>query len=480
MAVTVNGTPATDSYSSAVTTITATMPSGIVAGELLVTHLVIDDGSRLEITPPSGWSLQWRNNQGSSTVLQAVYTRIATGSESGSYDYTIDLSSVCSVQTFRIGGQHSTYSDVTQSTNAGNSTTLTATSITTVTNDALALTFYGCGSSSNIPSLPSGWTNVTDGNGSSRGWRIASKAIAIAGAVGNATSSQDSSRTWIASMWAVRPASGTQYTQSVAGTLTDSGALSKRGGKAAAGSLTSAGALTKQDRTAKAGALTSAGTIAKQARATMAGSLTSAGALAAIRTVLMALAGALGMSGAVSKQTGKSTDGTLTSGGTVAKQTRKGLAGSLTSGAALSALRTILLTLAGALGLSGDATKQTRTTKAGTLSSAGNATRQTNKSTAGTLTSAGALSFIRTVLMTLAGALGLSGAVTKQTAISTGGVLSIAGSITKRISRTIAGVLDALGTVIGEWMQLRDAGIEFLMRDEPALSVAPCPPLRMR
>lgn len=55
------------------------MPSGISAGHLLLTHIVADDGSGLAITPPSGWTLLFRNNNGSSSLLQAVYYRVADG-----------------------------------------------------------------------------------------------------------------------------------------------------------------------------------------------------------------------------------------------------------------------------------------------------------------------------------------------------------------------------------------------------------------
>lgn len=205
MAVTVNGT-ATNAYSSAVFTITSTMPGSIAVGELLIVHHVIDDGSRLVITDPSGWTQQWRNNRGTSDILQTSNIRVATGSEAGSYDWGIDLGSLASSQAFRISGQHSTYSDATQSTANGSSTTLTATGITTVTDGALALAFFGCSSTSNVPSLPSGWTDISNGNSSSRGWRVCYKEMPAAGAVGDAVSTQGASRAWVASMWAIRPA----------------------------------------------------------------------------------------------------------------------------------------------------------------------------------------------------------------------------------------------------------------------------------
>lgn len=207
MAVTVNGTPVVNNYSSAVTTVTVTMPSGIAAGELLIVHLVIDDGSDLVITPPDGWTLQWRNNYQASSILQAVYTRVADGGEAGSYDWTLGVANIASAQSFRVGGQNTTFSDVAASANGGNSTAPLATGITTVTNDALAFVFFGVGSGTYTPSLPSGWTNVVSGNAGARGYRVATKAMPTAGAVGDAASTIGAARTWVASMWAVRPAS---------------------------------------------------------------------------------------------------------------------------------------------------------------------------------------------------------------------------------------------------------------------------------
>lgn len=205
MAVTVNGTPTTTAYSSATASYVATMPSGIAVGELLIVVICIDNGSGGTITPPSGWTLQFRTNNGSSAICHAVYYRIADGSETSTYTWTVTSGIGC-VQCFRVGGQDATFSDVANSGATGTSTTPTATTVTTATDLALGLVFYHVASGSNVPSLPSGWTDVTNGNGSSRGWRIASKSITPAGAIGSVASSQASSRAWAASLWAIRPA----------------------------------------------------------------------------------------------------------------------------------------------------------------------------------------------------------------------------------------------------------------------------------
>ncbi len=105
----------------------------------------------------------------------------------------------------------------------------------------------------------------------------------------------------------------TTYPQSVAGTLTSSGALAKQTAKLPAGTLTSSGALVKQTQIAKSGILTSSATLIKQAQKDLAGILSSSGTLTASKTVLLSLVGTLTSSGTLVKQTGRSLTGILTS-----------------------------------------------------------------------------------------------------------------------------------------------------------------------
>lgn len=109
-----------------------------------------------------------------------------------------------------------------------------------------------------------------------------------------------------------------EYRQTVAGTLTSTGAVVKRTNKTLAGTLTSAGAVVKRTARALAGTLTSAGAVVKQTGKTLAGAVASAGV--------------------VTKRTGKVLAGELTSAGSVAKRTSKALAGALTSSGTLAAV----------------------------------------------------------------------------------------------------------------------------------------------
>lgn len=492
MAVDVVAVRDDDLYTSATSSPVATMPSGIASGNLLLTQLNFEGGSGESITPPSGWTLYNRVNNGASGHFIAIFYRVADGSESSTYTYTLGSSRVGSIQTLRITGHDSTWEDASPTSRSATTDVIIATGLTTVTNDAFCLIFTGTNSSgSTVPTEPSGWAteSVAPGTGSGRTWRIVSKTFPTAGAISDVSfPTMSGTRQWCSSMVAIRPSSGTQHNQSVAGSLTSAGAITRRPAKLPAGSLTSAGAITRRTASTKAGTLTSAGTATKRTSKGIAGTLSSAGALSAIRTVLMAIAGALGMGGALSKRTATTEAGTLTSSGAATKQTRRSVAGTLSSSAMLNSIRTFLRTVAGTLGMSGAATKQTRSTKAGALVSAGDITKQTHTTTSGVLGSSGALARARTALMALAGTLSLSGAATKHTSTSTGGVLASSGSITKRISRTVAGVLGMLGDAIGALLAgnrvstdlvMRDEP-DLIMRDEPALTVASELPLRMR
>lgn len=140
---------------------------------------------------------------------------------------------------------------------------------------------------------------------------------------------------------------GTTYLQSVAGTLTSSAGLVKRGQPLVSGTLTSSGALVKQAGKVATGTLNTSGAVLKQTTRALTGALTSAGTLAAVRTILIALVGTLSADGAVAKQAGKGAAGALTSTGALSKQTARALAGTLTSAGSLA--RQTARSLAGVL-----------------------------------------------------------------------------------------------------------------------------------
>ena len=258
-------------------------------------------------------------------------------------------------------------------------------------------------------------------------------------------------------------ASGSTFTQSVAGTLTSGGALLRQTNTSKAGTMPSAGAILKQTATAKTGTLTSGGGLLKQTGKLAAGTLTSAGALT--RQAGKALAGTLTSAGSLARQTGKALAGSMASAGALVKLTSKLLAGTLTSSGALGTVKVVLKALAGTLTSSGALTKQTgkvltggltsagalvRLTAhglAGALTSAGAVVKQTARALAGTLSSSGALASAKAFLKALAGTLGTSGALTRSTLKSLGGALPSSGALARAISKGLAGALSSSGAL---------------------------------
>ena len=105
----------------------------------------------------------------------------------------------------------------------------------------------------------------------------------------------------------------------LAGTLTSLGTLTKQVGKALTGILSSSGALTKLAGKLLAGTLTSAGTLTKLVGKALVGTLTSSGILSTTKVLHAALSGTLAATGALVKQAGKVAVGVATYTGTIGK-----------------------------------------------------------------------------------------------------------------------------------------------------------------
>lgn len=202
------------------------------------------------------------------------------------------------------------------------------------------------------------------------------------------------SSVWAADDFSVTEAGATQYSQSVAGTLTSSGALVNQTQKVLAGSLSSGGALTNQTQKPLAGTMTSSGALVKQTQKVLAGALSSVGAL--VNQAQKVLAGAMSSVGALVKQTRTSASGTLTSSGVMAatKVALVSIGGTLTSSGTL--IKQTGKSLAGALAPSGTITKRVSTSLSGVLTSVGTLAKQTAKSFSGALSSAGSLTTVYT------------------------------------------------------------------------------------
>lgn len=234
--------------------------------------------------------------------------------------------------------------------------------------------------------------------------------------------------TWVMAVASFKAAaSGTQYTQSVAGESTTAGTVVMSTRKPVAGGLTSAGALVNMAGKIVAGAITSAGTVLKTIGKPVAGALESAGVLAAVKTAFVALAGelttagalamttlkplggALGSSGELVRRVGKIAGGALNTAGEIVKRTLKTLDGAWTSEGALATVKAALVSLGGALTTSGSLALRTAKSLTGELTSAGNVVKRLARSLAGEFTTAGVIS--KTISRLVSGALTLAGTI---------------------------------------------------------------------
>jgi hypothetical protein len=233
-----------------------------------------------------------------------------------------------------------------------------------------------------------------------------------------------------------------QFSQSVAGTLSSAGSLTKSISINVAGALNSAGMLTRSAQKTLAGALSSAGTLSRSAQKTLEGTLATAGALT--RQTSIRLLGSLTSAGRLVRQVNVSLAGVLTSAGNLVRQTAITLTGTLSSSGALTTVRTFLIALAG------------------TLTSSGALTRQAQKSLSGVLSSSGGL--IKRTSISVAGALSSSGALAKRMSKTLAGTLATAGSIAA--SRFITGIVDlSLRARSVAWTLIERAGLTLRDRD---------------
>lgn len=305
------------------------------------------------------------------------------------------------------------------------------------------------------PHFPGATERLADFSGNGRNWTA------------NGTLSDEDGAPLIWDGYVDRPtfpaAGGTTYNQSVSGTLTTAGALTKQTNKPLTGTLSPTGSLIKQVAFHLIGTLSSAGTLLKRTNKPLSGTLTTAGGL--VNQTKKSLAGTLSSAGALLKRTSKLTDGTLTLSGALTKQTNKPLSGTLTSSGSLLGRLTKLISLGGTLSMSGTLTKQTgkalggtlttagalrmRTSKllSGVLTMAGNITKQTRTSLSGTLTMTGALGTVKTFLKSLSATLSMSGSLSKQTNKSTAGTLTSSGTLTKRIAKSLDGTVSFTGNI---------------------------------
>jgi hypothetical protein len=204
---------------------------------------------------------------------------------------------------------------------------------------------------------------------------------------------------------------------SLGGTLTPSGSISKQNNKSFSGNITPSGGLLKRTIKVIGSALTSAGTLAGDFIAgggnaffqSLSGTLTSSGVISKLTS--KGVSGNVTPTGTIFRNITTSLSGILTSSGSVLKSIAKSFSGNLTLSGVLTAGVAFLKTIGGSLGLSGVLTKSTGKQTSGNVASSGDISRAISKIVGGILTPIGTAG--KEMYLLLAGTLTSFGTLTK-------------------------------------------------------------------
>ena len=120
---------------------TVNKPSGTVQNDVLVASVNFEKGSDNSVTPPSGWTLIRRTNNGTD-VGMATYYKVAGASEPSSYTWTHNQSPKWAAGIGRYDGVDTADPLDVDSGNTGNSSSQTANSVTTTADNAIVLCAY--------------------------------------------------------------------------------------------------------------------------------------------------------------------------------------------------------------------------------------------------------------------------------------------------------------------------------------------------
>jgi hypothetical protein len=123
---------------------------------------------------------------------------------------------------------------------------------------------------------------------------------------------------------------GTQFNQSVSGSMTMTGLIDRLTGKGVSGSSTLTGAAQKDIAVARQGSMTATGQVLKSTDKTFSGSFTPAGVVTSAVVLLSSVAGTFTPSGVLGKRANKLLSAAMSTTGALAKSTSKLLNGDLT------------------------------------------------------------------------------------------------------------------------------------------------------
>jgi hypothetical protein len=194
-------------------TITLSKPAGVLPNDFLLAVVTVRGGTGTAINEPSGWTLIRRDDR-TTELSQALYYKVAGAGEPASYAWTLTPAAKAS------GGIHA-YTGVDNSdpfdgpdqVNTGTGTSVVAPSITTTTDNARVVMFFGapnCGNGGSFWTPGAGLTERIDVNAPGTPFSSRSNTgsghftQAIAGMTGTRTMTAVSSSNWIAQTVALR------------------------------------------------------------------------------------------------------------------------------------------------------------------------------------------------------------------------------------------------------------------------------------
>lgn len=209
-AVALQGTPTWVANATSASSVAVSVPTGVVAGELLIAHVQTGSGAG-SIATPTGWTLIKTGTDGTDAVGWVGY-RVATGSEPASYTWTLGAANGTQEGAmFRLSGADTTTPVRTSAiSTTGTGASATPPSLTGVTATDMMLEFWSGGDSGGAtqtaPTMPGApWTTLyTKANGS--------KATAGSYATGNQSAptltGSSSNLTWVQISVAIQAAPG--------------------------------------------------------------------------------------------------------------------------------------------------------------------------------------------------------------------------------------------------------------------------------
>lgn len=158
-----------------------------------------------------------------------------------------------------------------------------------------------------------------------------------------------------------------------------------------------------------------------------------------------AVSGALSLSGAITKQGEKALEGAFSPGGVISRAAHKLSSGTLEFAALLETSRLYAWAVAGALSLSGAISKQGKKALAGIQGLSGSVIKGAARSLAGGAGISGAVS--RQVARSFSGAWGQAGTLARKTQAGISGALSWGGTLSRGAGKMISGALTGAGAL---------------------------------